>query len=320
MILFGGNKLQSCVSNTSALYVLTMEFLWFWILGCLLAFLAAVGNGLVSYVIITKPRLHSSANWFVLSLAVADFCVALTFVPFIFICDPNDIYCHYGVMFYILWCCFGASIANLCVMVADRYISIVWSLRYNDLMTTKLVVLLISTAWLFPLVLILIPLSWDNSSKKEVKEYAWKVYLLVYTFIMVVLPCFFLLLATGHMIYTARRLSRQRMVLVAQLNFNRPQDSTAVITVNREAKMKSSVKIVVAVVVCFVVCYSLDSYLWFCDVFQKCELSTYLYLVVLLMTVSNSALNPIAYSIVKGDIKSELRRLFCHHVDPQILP
>ena len=297
-----------------------MEFLWFWILGCLLAFLAAVGNGLVSYVIITKPRLHSSANWFVLSLAVADFCVALTFVPFIFICDLSNLYnCHCGVMLYILWCFLSASIANLCVMVADRYISIVWSLRYNDLVTTKLVVLLISTAWLFSLVLNLIPLSFF--SKKEVEaEYPQKVYSLVYTFIMVVLPCFFLLLATGHMIYTARRLSRQRMVLVAQLNFNRPQESTAVITVNREAKMKSSVKIVVVVVVCFVVCYSLDSYLWFCDVFQKCELSTYLYLVVLLMTVSNSALNPIAYSIVKGDIKSELRRLFCHHADPEISP
>ena len=312
--------MQSCVSNTSALYVLTMEFLWFWILGCLLAFLAAVGNGLVSYVIITKPRLHSSANWFVLSLAVADFCVALTFVLHISICDPNDIYCHYGVIFYIFWCFLGASIANLCVMVADRYISIVWSLRYNDLMTTKRVVLLISTAWLFPLVFILITLSWQCSSKKEVKEHAWKVYWPVYTFIMVVLPSFFLLPATGHMIYTARRLSRQRMVLVAQLNFNRPQESTAVITVNREAKVKSSVKIIVVVVVCFVVCYSLDSYLWFCYVFQKCELSTYLYSVVLLMTVSNSALNPIAYSIVKGDIKSELRRLFYHHVDPQMSP
>ena len=314
--------MQSCVSNTSGLYVLTMEFLWFSILGCLLAFLAAVGNGLVSYVIITKPRLHSSANWFVLSLAVADFCVALTFVPYIFICDPNDIYCHNGVMLYIWWCFLGASAANLCVMVADRYISILWSLRYNDLMTTKRVVLLISTAWLFPLVFILITLSWEYSSKKEVKKYAWKVYWLVYTFIMAVLPCFFLLLATGHMIYTARRLSRQRMVLVAQLNFNRPQESTAVITVNREAKMKSSVKIVVVVVVWFVVCYSLDSYLCVCYEFQACKPSLPIGFgfVVRLMYIINSALNPIAYSIVKGDIKKELRRLFCHHADPQISP
>ena len=298
-----------------------MEFLWFWILGCLLAFLAAVGNGLVSYVIITKPRLHSSANWFVLSLAVADFCVALTFVPFIFICDLSNLYnCHCGVMLYILWCFLSASIANLCVMVADRYISIVWSLRYNDLMTTKRAVLLISTAWLFPLVLNLIPLSWECSSKKELKKFLSKVHSLLYTFIMAVLPCFLLLLATGHIIYTARRLSRQRMVLVAQLNFNRPQESTAVITVNREAKMKSSVKIVVVVVVCFVACYSLNSYVFFCDVFQKCKLSIHFYSVVGLMYITNSALNPIAYSIVKGDIKSELRRLFYHHVDPQMSP
>ena len=312
--------MQSCVSNTSGLYVLTMEFLWFWILGCLLAFLAAVGNGLVSYVIITKPRLHSSANWFVLSLAVADFCVALTFVPYIFICDLNDLYCHYGVTIYMFWCCFGASVANLCVMVGDRYISIVWSLRYNDLMTTKRVVLLISTAWLFPIIFNLIPLSWKYSSKNEMKTYLRKVHWLVYTFIMVVLPCFFLLLATGHMIYTARRLSRQRMVLVAQLNFNRPQESTAVITVNRETKVKSSVQIVVAIVVCFVVCYSIDTYIYVCYEFKACKPSISIKFVVGLMYIINSALNPIAYSIVKGDIKEELRRMFCHHVDPQISP
>ena len=298
-----------------------MEFLWFWILGCLLAFLAAVGNGLVSYVIITKPRLHSSANWFVLSLAVADFCVALTFVPFIFICDLSNLYnCRCGVMLYILWCFLSASIANLCVMVADRYISIVWSLRYNDLMTAKRILFLISTAWLFPFVFNVTSLFCKYSLKNEVKTNVWKVFSLVYTFIMAVLPCFLLLLATGHVIYTARRLSQQRMVLVAQLNFNRPQESTAVITVNREAKVKSSVKIVVAVVVFFFVCYSLDSYLWFCNVFQECKVSTNFYLLVQLMYISNSALNPIAYSIVKGDIKSELRRLFCHHPDPEISP
>ena len=48
-------------------------------IGWLLSIATAVGNGFVIFLVAKNRRLHSSANWFVLSLAVADFGVGITF-------------------------------------------------------------------------------------------------------------------------------------------------------------------------------------------------------------------------------------------------
>ena len=45
------------------------------ILYCVMAVLAAFFNGAVSCVIIRNPELYKTANWFVLSLSVAGFCL-----------------------------------------------------------------------------------------------------------------------------------------------------------------------------------------------------------------------------------------------------
>ena len=66
---------------------------WYWIIKGITAILAIVGNGFVFYAIAFKRRLYVTNNWFVLSLAIADFCVGLFITPsglactFYFRCD-----------------------------------------------------------------------------------------------------------------------------------------------------------------------------------------------------------------------------------------
>ena len=49
-------------------------------IGWLLSIATAVGNGFVIFLVAKNRRLHSSAaNWYVLSLAVADFGVGIAF-------------------------------------------------------------------------------------------------------------------------------------------------------------------------------------------------------------------------------------------------
>ena len=45
--------------------------------GWTLSIITAAGNGVVIFLVAKSRRLHSSANWFVLSLAVADFIVGI---------------------------------------------------------------------------------------------------------------------------------------------------------------------------------------------------------------------------------------------------
>ena len=119
--------------------------LWFQITSWPLTVIIIIGNGLVIYLITTRRKLRTKTNWFVLSLAVADFGVGATYVSSRFVCEIHTEMCAHqftGIVFFLC-----ASIHSLCVLTLDRYLAIVKPMRYVTFMTTKRVALLISAAW-----------------------------------------------------------------------------------------------------------------------------------------------------------------------------
>ena len=87
------DKRSDCTGNNTANSAIvsncrdTEMDLWFWILGGLLSVLAVVGNGVVIVLISTRRRLRTTANWFILSLAVADCSLAAIYVPLLSACE-----------------------------------------------------------------------------------------------------------------------------------------------------------------------------------------------------------------------------------------
>ena len=65
---------------------LKME-IWFWILGWVLSFLAIIGNGFIIFLVCCRRNLRTKTNAFIVSLAVADFCVGLSVIPSLFLCE-----------------------------------------------------------------------------------------------------------------------------------------------------------------------------------------------------------------------------------------
>ena len=63
---------------------------WFWILGWVLSFLAITGNGFIIFLVCSRRNLHTKTNSFIVSLAVADFCVGLSIIPSLFVCDVTS--------------------------------------------------------------------------------------------------------------------------------------------------------------------------------------------------------------------------------------
>ena len=101
--------------------------LWFQILGWLLTVIIIIGNGLVIYLITTRRKLRTKTNWFVLSLAVADFGVGATYFPRLSVCRIDDESCanNFVVIVYSIGIFFMyASVMNLCVLTLDRYLAI----------------------------------------------------------------------------------------------------------------------------------------------------------------------------------------------------
>ena len=234
-----------------------LQSLWLQVLGWFLTAVIVIGNGLVVYLVTERQNLHTTTNWFVLSLALADFGFGTSYFPLQAVCILNQL-CHMISVFIKTFFLY-ASMANLCILTLDRYFAIVKPLRYGVFMTGRRVVVLISAAWGLSMLLFTpkLTLQFANIGKNYdvFRKCLWALH--AFSELCV---CVILLFATVHIFLIARRHARQNAALVAQLNFNhRTQHSKAF-----KPQEVACVKVLGVVVAFFIFCYSLTIYLNIC--------------------------------------------------------
>ena len=124
---------------------------WFWILGWVLSFLTIIGNGFTIFLVCSRRNLRTKTNTFIVSLAVADFCVGLSVIPSLFFCEITNT--CYWPQSWMSWVFFtrllvsNTSAVNLCGLVLDRFIAIVHSLKYISFMTRRRIFRIIFFSW-----------------------------------------------------------------------------------------------------------------------------------------------------------------------------
>ena len=118
--------------------------IWFWILGWVLSFLAITGNGFTIFLVCSRRNLRTKTNAFIVSLAVADFCVGFGVIPSLFACDVTNT-CYWPQL-WLSWVKFirllfsSTSAVNLCGLVLDRFVAIVHPLKYITFMTRRRII------------------------------------------------------------------------------------------------------------------------------------------------------------------------------------
>ena len=274
-----------------------MATLWFYILGWFFSVFAILGNTMVVLIILSRTRLHILPNWFVLSLAVADFAVGLTFFPTIFFCGKL-ILCESDWGYDIAVLAIYSSVSNLCAMTVDRYIAIIKPLRYVTWMTSRRAAFLVALAWSIPIALDFIPTLCARLEKCNMQNSS-----LIFSkmILLEILPCLFLLIATIKIIITARRHWRQNARLHAQLRFNQVS--------HRYPRYFSSARAIIIVLVVFLACYCVELYSVIRFLFNSSKPTQEVVDVIVLLAVVNSSVNPIAYALFKRDIRRELKTL-----------
>ncbi|NWW02385.1 DRD1C protein, partial [Oreocharis arfaki] len=147
--------------------------------GCLLGALVLgtlLGNALVCLAVLRFRHLRNKVtNWFVLSLAVSDLCVALLVMPWKAVTEVAGGFWLFGSHFCDTWVAFDimcstASILHLCIISLDRYWAIASPFLYERRMTRRLACAMIAMAWALSILISFIPVQLHWHKAKDSRD------------------------------------------------------------------------------------------------------------------------------------------------------
>jgi octopamine receptor alpha len=136
-----------------------------------LMIIIVVGNMLVIIAIATEKALKNIQNWFIASLAVADFFLGLVIMPFSL---ANELMGYW--VFGSWWCDIHsaadvllctASIMNLCLISLDRYWSITQAVEYLKTRTPARAAFMITAVWIMSALICIPPLLGWKAKRPE---------------------------------------------------------------------------------------------------------------------------------------------------------
>ena len=285
--------------------------MWFWISGWFFVVLAAAGNCIVIYLVVKTRSLQTNANWFVLSLAVADMCVALTFFPPLF--GRNFLgltfdRTHAGAFFKISYTFMYCSNANLFAMTMDRYIAVTRPLRYVELITKKVIFGLIAAAWVTPFLLFSLPVIFIYNHNPGYTMFVEVSRIIIFQ----IFPSVVFVAVTYHLLYFANKLARETRKMVTQVRFNHEDDEVNVPQARDpygSSKRRTTAMILLIITAFNIACLG-GNYHCICLLTNACPFEGTIEQIIYLVLIANSAVNPIVYAFLKTDFRKELRKMF----------
>lgn len=278
---------------------------WYWVLVVSFGITTVCGNTVVIYLVLTRRTLHVSANWFIVSLSLADLLVGLvvlpTYIIHTFWAELNfyALLKFYNLILYV-------SVGNLCVMTGDRYLAITRPLKYGSLMTRSKVLVMILAAWIIPTGISLVSLLWQTSGTNKERNTVQRVYVGMTVVCFEIIPCFMMLLVYSHLYFITR--AHTRRIAAQESVKERYNGSNFTNTRRQRNRERSNLKVFASVALLFVFCWLLSAYRGFCDVFSLCSVSIEFVQVSRILIFLNSAVNVIVYSLLKKDIRAEFKR------------
>ena len=266
---------------------------------------AIIGNAVVLWLIAKTESLRTISNLFLTSLAAADLLVGLVIAPtWIFIrCLEYEadtyLQTHGQVTDYLWIHTTVATTFNLCCVSLDRYIAIIHSLRYREILTKRRCYELIAAVWLMSLIL--------PCSRLVVSEGSVALWL-SFTIITVLIPMIVIISCSIRILRAAAEQSRK---IVTE---NTLQHQDAVKKVKKNSKAAKTVSIVVGL---FVVCWTPSLVTSLVNYFtpDPCgldkQLSYYtVWTSVEALAFTSSGINPWVYCLRNDEFYEALSRTF----------
>ncbi|XP_065256691.1 trace amine-associated receptor 7a-like [Emys orbicularis] len=271
-----------------------------------LTILTLGGNLMVMISIAYFKQLHSPTNILLASLACADFCLGLTVLPFSSIRSVEtcwyfgETFCRFHSSLEVSFC--YSSIFHLCFISVDRYVAVTDPLIYPLKFTVPVSGMFIAVAWIFSLVFSF-SVVFTGANDKGIQELVNapscvgscqvlfnKTWVAV-TSLLYLIP-FFTTIALYSKIFAVAK--RQARMIEMMSNNTQSSDTYSDRVSKRERKAAKTIGIAV---IAFVVFWSPYSITVITDAFFNFITPPLVFDIVVWLTYSNSAINPLIYSV-----------------------
>ena len=121
------------------------------VVGSLIAFFSITANALILIAIYKTTALHSVTNYFIASLAVGDLFVGMVALPLWIARSLLQVASEEHPLSVAVDFVYAISVAistyNLCAVSFERYIGVIYPLRYNSLITTRCCKYVAASVW-----------------------------------------------------------------------------------------------------------------------------------------------------------------------------
>ncbi|XP_054836408.1 adenosine receptor A3-like [Eublepharis macularius] len=262
----------------------------------LIAVSAILGNALVIWVVKLISANQNTTFYFIVSLALADIAVGILVIPLAITVSSGIMMHFYACLFVcsLLMVFSHASIMSLMAIAVDRYLRVKFPTQYKIIVTRRRIWMALGTCWFISLLVGLVPMfGWNlrnsqNPSKLEcyyqkVMNMDYVVYFSFFSWILVPLLIMCILYAeVFHIIQT--KLKQNAAPIKGTGIFYRREFRTA----------KSLALVLFLFIVCWLPLCILNSISHFC---QTCGIPVELLYVAILLSHTNSAMNPIVYAL-----------------------
>jgi hypothetical protein len=131
----------------------------------LIMVVAIVGNQLVTWIIVRTPQLHTTTNWYILNLSVADFLVGLFVIPYRTLemlgdCDVTSALLtetNCPILRTLTNLCINVGTTSVIIITVERYFAVVHPLAFQLRASNsgKLGLLVIALTWIASFALII---------------------------------------------------------------------------------------------------------------------------------------------------------------------
>lgn len=269
-----------------------------------IAILIIAVNCWVITLVVMKRNLRTVTNYILTSLAISDLCTGAISIPVFLSCSiiQETGICTAGMIAMRFTSI--STVLHILTMTIDRYICIVYALRYMSWVTKRRGFQVITFIWLLSLLMSLVQLAWYDPDEEATEDHSPEakrrviIYDIFCFFAFVGIPVVFMAFTYGRILYEVHRQSKN----IQQHNTPGWQET------RRSTKQEWKVAtIFLVMLLVFIVCWGpfylmrLESVLG--NDFFQLNLSDLAIVLLLWLRFSSSLINPCLYILGKPDFR-----------------